>query len=651
MQITDTKKNLAVRPEAWVCLFLVLSTLVVYLQVGKFDFQNYDTEKYVYENKIVKAGLTAKGIKWAFTTIYFSNWHPLTWLSHMLDVQLYGLHPGRHHMISAFLHIVNTLLLFGILRRMTGALWQSSFVAALFALHPLHVESVVWVAERKDVLSTLFGLLVLWSYASYVQNPGVSRYVFVILFFILGLMAKPMLVTLPFLLILLDYWPLQRVHFKKVNKIDPSGKEGSTIWFLVVEKFPLFIVAAASCVVTYYAQRAGGSIASMDACPLSFRISNALISYVSYIAKMIWPAKLAIFYPYGKMVPAWQVWTACCLIMGISLLSVKYFRLRPWFPVGWLWFLGTLTPVIGVVQIGAQSMADRYTYVPIIGLFIIIAWGLFEFLARWSYQNLRFALIAAAASGVLMVVTWNQVRYWRTSVALFKHTIEVTENNYLAHNNLGQGLLLQGKTAEAVDHFKQSLKINENYGLAHFNMGVALFNQKRFEEALEYFMNAEQIMPDNARVYYSLGKTLYRLDKLDKAVENLQQAIKIDPDYAEAYNDLGEALSGLEKYEKAVASFEQAIAINATYARAYYNYGNLWYHTGNLEYAMQNFIKAIKIDPAFAEAYNSAGAVLIKRGEVRKAAALFREALRIDPGYVAAQNNLNKTLAALNKNN
>ena len=650
MRITNNVNNFNARPEVWICLFLVLSTLFIYLQVGTFEFDNYDTGKYVYDNRHVKAGVTAKGIKWAFTTIYFSNWHPLTWLSHMLDVQLYGLHPGRHHLTNILFHIVNTILLFGILRRMTGKLWQSGFVATLFALHPLHVESVAWIAERKDLLSTLFGLLVLWSYTRYVQNPSVGRYMPVLIFFLLGLMAKPMMVTLPFVLLLLDYWPLRRLHFDAAKQIEQPAKQDPVRWILFVEKLPLIIVSAASCVVTLYAQRAGGSIVSMDVYPFDVRLSNALTSYAGYIGKVIWPAKLAVIYPYDSMVPAWQTWTACFLILGVTFLSAKCYKSRPWFPVGWMWFLGTLVPVIGLVQVGSQAMADRYTYVPAVGLFIIVAWGLFELLAWWSYQRLNFAAIAVVISGVLMTITWQQIGYWKNSVTLFQRAVDVTTNNFIAENNLGHGLLMDRKFAEAAEHFKKSLEINPRFAIAYLNMGLVLSQEDKPDEALEAYAKALALEPDFSVVYNLAGKTHDRLGNTEQAVLNYQQALEFDTAFAEAHNNLGNALFRLGKHDKAFASYQKALTIDPLYAEAYNSLGNYWYHTGNSEKALPNFLQAKKINPKFAEAYNGAGAALIRMGEARNAAAFFREAVKIDPDYVAARNNLMNTLAALGKN-
>jgi tetratricopeptide (TPR) repeat protein len=646
------KRNtfLNVRPDFWIYLFLMLSIIVVYHQVSTFDFVNYDTDKYVYYNKYVKAGLTAKGINWAFTTTFLSNWHPLTWLSYMLDVQLYGLDSGRLHLTNLLLHIANALLLFGILRRMTGALWQCGCVAALFALHPLHVESVAWVAERKDLLSTLFGLLTLSYYLRYVKYRGIGRYLLVLLFFILGLMSKPMIVTWPFVLLLLDYWPLRRYQFQIAKNVDFARNPTDTNFYLVLEKIPLIIISAGSCLVTLYAQMEGGAVGSLGTFPFKLRVVNALTAYMSYLGRLIWPVDLAAMYPYNWELPVWQVWAACFVIAGLSWLSIKWYQARPWFLVGWLWYLGTLVPVIGLVQVGMQPMADRYTYIPLIGIYIILAWGLFDLLAQWRNQRVRFVAIVLAIVCVLMVFSWKQIGYWKNSVILFQRAVDVTENNYAAENNLGLSLFVKGKYAAAGEHFKKSLEINPRFATAHMNMGRVLAQQGQLEEALRLYAKALAEKPDFVAVYNYAGIAHDRLGNTEQAVLNYQQAIQIDPTFAEAHNNLGDALFRLGKLDKAFASYQQAININPAYAEAYNSLGEFWYHTGHSEKAFPNFVLAIKSNPRFAEAYNGAGAALIRMGEARKATAFFREAVKIDPDYVAAQNNLKNSLTALNKN-
>ncbi|MBL7207805.1 MAG: glycosyltransferase family 39 protein, partial [Desulfobacterales bacterium] len=417
----ETQKSpfFTLRREGVVCLFLALTVLAVYWQVGNHEFVNYDDKDYITENQHVQAGLTLKSIAWAFTSTHAGNWHPLTWLSHMLDCQIYGLNPCGHHFTSVFFHILNSILLFLVFKRMTGAFWKSAFVAALFALHPLHVESVAWAAERKDVLSAFFWMLTMGSYIRYVERPGTNRYLLVLLFFALGLMAKPMLITLPFVLLLLDYWPLGRFHVRKPEAAQPSEEKpqkdtkskkrksrkrlaknavqakkttGSDYqWSLALsllwEKIPLFVLAAASSVVTFFVQQSGGAVRSLDALPLFVRISNALVSYISYIVKMILPHNMAILYPHPKDFSIWQVAGACLLLACISFIAIRSMKRYPYFAVGWLWYLGTLVPVIGLVQVGLQSMADRYTYIPLTGIFIIIAWGISDLAAKWCYKK------------------------------------------------------------------------------------------------------------------------------------------------------------------------------------------------------------------------------------------------------------------------
>ncbi|MBW2538391.1 MAG: tetratricopeptide repeat protein, partial [Deltaproteobacteria bacterium] len=483
---THTKTIFNIRLDILVCLFLAIVTLAVYWQVINYAFV-FDDDLYVAENFHVRRGLTSETVAWAFTTTSIANWHPLTWLSHMLDIQLYGLNPGSHHLTNVLFHIANTLLLFLILTRMTGALWQSAFVAVLFALHPLHVESVAWISERKDVLSTFFWMLTMWSYIRYVELPGVKRYLLILLFFILGLMVKPMLVTLPFVLLLMDYWPLGRFQFSRSGGAGPDSQPPSFSLFLVWEKIPFIVLAAAVSVVAFLVQRSGGAVGSLEIFPIHYRIMNALVSYVSYIGKMIWPFNLALLYPYPGKLPWWHVSGAFLLLLSISLLSIRNVRRFPWFAVGWLWYLGTLVPVIGLVQIGPQAMADRYTYVPLIGLFIMIAWGIPEIFKKWRYKKEGLVTITVVLLLMLTVISWSQVRYWRNSVTLFKHTLDVTEDNYVIHNNLGFALAEMDRTPEAIWHYSEALRINPRYEKVHNNIGTAFILQGQLERAVEHF--------------------------------------------------------------------------------------------------------------------------------------------------------------------
>ncbi|MBC8393806.1 MAG: tetratricopeptide repeat protein, partial [Deltaproteobacteria bacterium] len=514
--------------EILVCLFLVIAILTVYWQVQNYDFVNYDDDHYVYENRHVQEGLTLKSVTWAFTTIHVSNWHPLTWLSHMLDYQLYGMNPGRHHLTNLFLHIANTLLLFFVFRKMTGGLWQSAFIAALFALHPLHVESVAWVSERKDVLSTFFWMLTMWSYLWYVGHLLVYRYILVVLFFALGLMSKPMLVTLPFVLLLLDFYPLNRFKFQPSDGSANSQQRSNTLR-LILEKIPLFVLVAMSSAITFYAQKHGGAVKSLDFFPLKARVANALVSYVKYIGKMVYPSKLAVLYPHPGMLPWWKIAGACLLLVSISFLAIRVVKQSPYFVVGWLWYLGTLVPVIGLVQVGIQSMADRYTYVPLIGIFIIIVWGIPELVAQWRYRKIWLATLATIILATLMAVTWKQVGYWGNSVALFEHTLKITSNNDVAHYNLGIALNKQGRTEEAIENFIKTLQLNPRYINAYNNLGVALVQTGKTDEALIYLQKALQIDPDTTDTHINLGIALFSKGRTEDAITHFRQAHRIKP--------------------------------------------------------------------------------------------------------------------------
>jgi Flp pilus assembly protein TadD len=470
---------------------LAVSTLLVFWQVRNFDFINYDDSVYVYENPHVLNGLTADAVWWAFTTGQASNWHPLTWLSLMLDCQLFGTAPGRMHLVNLFLHLANTLLLFTVLKKMTGALWPSAFVAAAFALHPLHVESVAWIAERKDVLSTFFWILTMWTYLRYVKQPSATRYLLVLLVFAFGLMAKPMLVTLPFVLLLLDYWPFQR----KIS------------WRLLVEKIPFFVLAVISSVITFLVQRSSGAVSNIDVLSLNNRIANAFLSYTQYIGKMFWPSNLAIFYPLNISgnIPFRQVAICALLLLGISLFVVRLGRNQKYLILGWFWFVAALIPVIGIVQVGQQAYADRYTYIPYIGLFIMLAWGLPQLLSKWPQRKIVLGLSMVIILTTLGICAHRQTSYWKNSFTLFSHANQVTQNNWLAHYDLGLAYGNLGRLPQAMEAFSQAIRINPNYARAHYNLGVAYGRLGRWPEAIDAFSLAIRVKPDYAEAHNNLG--------------------------------------------------------------------------------------------------------------------------------------------------
>jgi tetratricopeptide (TPR) repeat protein len=557
-----------IRTELLICFFLVTVTFAVYWQVRSFAFVNYDDGQYITENQHVKNGLNYKSIHWAFSSYHAANWHPLTWLSHMLDIELYGLNPGAHHQTNLIFHIVNALLLFFAFRKMTSNLWQSGFVAALFAIHPLHVESVAWVAERKDVLSTFFWMLTMFSYARYAAHPGINRYLPVVGFFILGLMAKPMLVTQPFVLLLLDFWPLRRMQFNATADDGHKLQQRPQGLLIFWEKIPLFSLALASSVMTFLAQKSGDAVGSMNLYPLATRVANALVAYVKYIGKMIWPANLAVFYPYSESLPGWQIIGAGVLLGLITFAAIRSFRQRPWFIVGWLWFLGTLVPVIGLVQVGLQAMADRYTYIPLIGVFIIVAWGVPELLHRWRRKEKLLGLTAISVIIMLGITSWLQTRYWENSHALFKHALNVTENNYLAHNALGNALKEQGKINEAMRHYLSALEIKPDYAAPHYSMGHTLAEQGKLDDAINHFQKALQIKPDYAEVHDNLGYAFMMQGKIEQAILHYSEALRMKPDDAEIHNRLGLALVRQGQFDNAVIHFQKAVNLKADFIAA-----------------------------------------------------------------------------------
>ena len=596
-----------------VSLFLIVATLTVFWQVCNHEFVSYDDDTYVTKNPHVQAGLSTESIVWAFTTTYANFWHPLTWLSHMLDCQLFGLSPGMHHLSSLLLHMANSILVFLVFMRMSGVLWCSAFVAALFALHPLHVESVAWVAERKDVLSTFFWMLTMWSYVRYVQCPGINRYVLVILFFVLGLMAKPMLVTLPFVLLLLDYWPLGRIRFQHLGDLIRQANQRLLALRLVWEKAPLFIIIILSSIVAYFAQERGGAIASY---PLFVRIANAIVSYAVYFGKTIWPHHLAVPYPHPGTIPIWKVAGAGLLLTSVSVIVIRWGRKHPYLVVGWFWYIGTLVPVSGLVQLGSYAMADRFTYVPLIGLFILIVWGISDLTARWRYQKIVLAISTGIVLSALMVNSWLQVGFWKNSMTLFKHTLDVTTNNWLAHNNMGNALAGQGKTDEAIAHYWKSLKINPGWAPVHNNLGNALTKQRKTDEAITYYMRALEIDPMFAEAHNNLGTALTTKGRFEEAVFHCSEALRIDPSQAETHCALGTALVGQGRLDEAIRHFSNALKIKPDFADAHNDLGLILKRQGKVKEAMHYFSEAVKIKPDFAQVHLNLGMVLAEQGRL-----------------------------------
>jgi len=612
-------KNLKVA----ICLFLTVATFCTYSQIQDHEFIHLDTRSIFTHNLNVQAGLTIENFKWAFTTPHLANWEPVTWLSHMLDCQLYGLHPKGHKLTNLFLHIASALILFIVLLRMTGALWQSGFVATMFALHPLNVESVVWIAERKNVLSTFFWLMTMWTYFHYTEKPTFKRYGLVFLFFTLGMMSKPMLVTLPFALLLLDYWPLRRLKLGQESdsneNLEKTTTKRSEVFRLVLEKAPLFLLTVGLSIVTVYYQNIAGALKSLDLFPLQVRLTNAIVSYLEYLGKMIWPSGgLSILYPHpGNALPRWQGILCGTVLVGITIISIRLIRKVPYFAVGWFWYLGTLVPVIGIVQVGAQAMADRYAYVPLIGIFIILTWGIPELISKWRYKEKVLSISGGIIIFALMITTWGQVSHWKNSITVFEHAISVIDKEYpgfaLIHNNLGIALGAEEKNEEAISHFKKAIKLNPEHARAHNNLGIALGAEGKNEEEISHY----------------------------------KMAIKLDPDFAVAHNNLGSALDAEGKNEEAISHYKMAIKLNPEYADAHYNLGSALDAEGKNEEAISHYKMAIKLNPDDFWAHNKLGHALVQKGEMKEAVYHYRETVRLRPDLDAARDNLEFALLRL----
>jgi tetratricopeptide (TPR) repeat protein len=562
------------RPNLAISVFFILAISAVFWPLLAHDFVSIDDNVYVTSNPYVRSGITAKSIKWAFTTFDAEFWHPLTWLSLMADAQIFGGSPFGFHLTNLLLHVLNTLLLFFFLKKATGKNWQSAFAASLFALHPLHVESVAWIAQRKDVLSTFFWLLTLWWYAHFVEKPNRFRYGWALMFFIFGLMSKPMLITLPFSLLLLDYWPFCRFQYKGSWR-----SFARDIWPYIREKFPFFGIAATAVIITYSAQKYGGGLDSLNPYPLSDRIANALISYSVYIWKMFWPLKLAFFYPFPDSLPAWQIMASTLAMVIFTALAIRFIKDRPYFIVGWLWYLGTLLPVIGLVKIGDFAMADRYTYVPLIGLFMIISWGVPDLLQKWRSKALLLPLAALIVLVSLAIVTRVQTRYWSNSIVLYEHAIRVTRNNFLAHYALGDILAVEGKFDEAISHFAEAVRSRPDKATLQNSLGRALASQGMFDEALPHLMAALQIKKKFAEAHYNICIVLAAKHLHPEAIDHLASALmlhlKSDPLQLTAddtklseHFKLGNAYQSSEKIDEAIDQYTRALSVPSEYIPA-----------------------------------------------------------------------------------
>jgi len=644
------KKIYHYRSEIIICLVLVGLTLVVFGQVINYDFVNYDDRDYVTQNRHVQAGWTRDSVLWALKAKTHGHWHPLTWLSHMTDSQLFGLNPGFHHLTNLVLHITNALLLFWVLNWMTGAKYRSAFVAAMFALHPLHVEPVAWVAARKDLLSTFFWMLSIGAYIYYVKRPGVLRYAVVLAMFVLGLMSKAMIVTLPLVLLLLDYWPLGRWQvqteagqansaelkvFQKKNQIRLGLR-------LISEKVLFFLLLGGSAFITVlfmrYERLPVFNLSKI--LPKAHFITQALVFYVQYTFKMIWPFDLATPYPKPEIPSVWQAVGAAAFLMVISGLAVDWYRRKPYLFVGWLWYLVTLLPVIGLVKFGPHTLADRYTYISLIGLFIIIAWGVPDIIAG----RRRRRLVLGAAAGIVVagcvVTSFIQTAYWQNSVTLLTHTVEVTDDNWLAHTNLGVALKNEGRFEEAEFHYKEALRINPNDFMAFTNLGFAKMYQGKHEEGTQHFYEAIKRNPGDAQAHFALGVILKDQGNCEEASKHFAESLRISPRNPKAHVNFGLCADSVGNHSQSIRHFSEALKIDPDNMSARMNLGIVLMKQGQRKEAIDHFQEAVRLNSNDAKAHNILGMALNEDGRLDEAAGHLRISLRIKPGNPGAINQL-----------
>jgi tetratricopeptide (TPR) repeat protein len=663
-----------IRLTASLALVLIVLTACAFLPALHNGFVNFDDGEYVVGNSHVTAGLTWEGVRWAFSTTTAGNWHPITWLSHMLDCYLFEVNPWGHHLTNLVLHTANALLVFFVFSRMAGSIWRSFFMAALFAVHPLRVESVAWASERKDVLSAFFGLLAIGAYARYVKESKVQSprsklsYALSLVSFALGLMSKPSVVTLPFVLVLLDYWPLKRSESFGARRFETEetkaalwGKgnhaevrEPSRVWTLLrpgtgalrglaLEKVPYFLLAAGSSVVTFIAQRHEGAVAAMSHVSLAIRLENAAVSYLRYLGKMFWPVDLSVYYALPAHWPAGVVAVSVLFLAAVSLGVIAARKCCRFLMVGWLWFLGTLVPMIGLVQVGEQAMADRYTYIPGLGVLIMLVWSVAELTSRMLLRVASGATSVAIV--VLCAVTRQQVGYWKDSASLFRHALAVSPDNYGARINLGNALFSKGRLDDAITEFQQAVRLRPELRLPHSQLAAALRAKGRVNEAIEQFQEILNLNPNDAAAHNELGAMLFDQGRAEDAIAHYREAARLDPGAAATHYNWGIASFFEGRFDEAVAQLNEAVTLQPGNARARYNLGLALLRIGHTKEAIQQLRAALSIEPSAPKAHYQLGLALVKMGRADEAATEFRAALALQPNYPEAAQELAKLTA------
>ncbi len=629
------------------CIALAVLAALPFLRAVRFDFVNYDDDQMIYDNPDVNQGLTPQSLRWAVWGRQMGHWHPVTSLTHVLDVELFGLNAGGHHAVNVLIHMAATALLFLALARMSAHLWPAAAVAMLFALHPQHVEPVAWVSGRKDILCGMFMGLTLLAYAWYVEQRSWRRYALVFASYTLGLMSKSMLVTLPCVMLLLDYWPLRRLT-------SPFENRGRVLAALALEKAPLLAPMALVAYLTYASAASLGIAGGAEFFPASVRLQNAILAYGQYLLRTVWPFGLASFYPHpGAAVTLWKVGLSAAVMALVSAAVLTQWRRRPYLVVGWLWFVGTLVPVAGFFQSLHFATADKYTYIPLVGLFIMAAWGVPELLAaliREPQARARVLMgLGAVCTVILAVLSWRQAGYWRDSATLARHTVSVTKDNAVMHNNLGMALMKEGRTDEALVHFSQALRISDYYARAHYNMAAALAQQGRIDEAIAQYNRAIEANPKDVPAFYNLGNVLERKGRIDEAVQAYRKAIAVDPDHIDARYNLANALSRMNKADEAIHEYREVIRIEPSHAQAHNNLGIALAQQGDYAAAAEQFLESVRLDPSNAEAYNNLGAIRLRQGDDEEAIKMYAKALEIDPNHPTARANIDRLRRELGK--
>ncbi|MGD0276528.1 MAG: tetratricopeptide repeat protein [Syntrophales bacterium] len=624
------REELIKRREVIVLLLLIAMTLFVYWPVQHFGFMDFDDNLYVTDNSRTREGLSWDNVLWAFQDVHTGYWQPLTWLSLMLDYEFYGLHPSGYHWTNLNFHLLNIILLFFLLKRMTRETWKVVFVTGLFALHPINVESVAWVAERKNVLSTFFCFLTLYFYILYTERRNAVRYFMVVILFVFGLLSKPMLVTLPVLLILMDYWPLRRFQMHDACRLSS----------LTLEKVPLFLLSLASGMWTFHAAKKMGAVMSVEKIDVGSRLANAVMSYTKYVGKLFSPFDLAAFYPYPVSFTFWPVFMAALFLLFVTCVVMVLIRRSPYLFSGWAWYLVVLFPVIGIIQAGEQAMADRYAYLSFIGIFVMLSWGVADWLGSWKYRGKILSVLFIILMTSLLLATTTQLKYWRSTDELFKHAIQVTSNNILAYNARGNTLASQGKLVEAVEIYQDALRIRPDYVSAHNNLGLALAGLGRLNEAILHYTEAIRLQPDYVKAYNNLGMAVEQQGNIGEAEKLYHKALVISPDYASAHNNLGVLLAKQGRVAEAVEQFNHSLSIDPDDITVLNNMGTVLVNQGKPDLAVDYFMKALKLDPEDPALHNYLGIALASKGEFNEALRQFVLALQLNPQYEEARRNL-----------